>query len=59
MTPTVFQSLAARIQAAASLADLAAREAQCTRHYQAGTITAQELAKLDSLCSKKYASLTP
>ena len=54
---TTYQSLHKRIQAATTKADLRAFDKRITRHYDNGTITAKELAKLDCLIMEKLANL--
>jgi len=44
---TTYAALSNRIRTATTREELAAREAQCTRHYHSGTITTRELARLD------------
>jgi len=44
---TTYAALSNRIRIATTREELAAKEAQCTRHYHAGTITTRELARLD------------
>lgn len=44
---TTYTALSNRIRAAESRQELAKREEQITRHYNAGTITAAELSSLD------------
>ena len=52
---TTYQSLHKRIQAATTKADLRAFDKRITRHYNNGTITANELAKLDAIIMDKIA----
>jgi hypothetical protein len=51
---TTYQALSQRIRATANLQELATREDQCTRHYEAGTITVNELSRLDNLITDKF-----
>jgi len=51
---TTYQALANIIRGAYTSAELDAAEARCTRHYELGTITATELAKLDSMICEKF-----
>jgi hypothetical protein len=51
---TTYQALSQRIRAAANLQELTTRENQCTRHYNLGTITVNELSRLDNLITDKY-----
>lgn len=44
---TTYTALSNRIRAAETRQELAKREEQITRHYNAGTITAAELSRLD------------
>jgi hypothetical protein len=44
---TTYTALANRIRAAETRQELAKREEQITRHFNAGTITAAELSRLD------------
>jgi hypothetical protein len=44
---TTYATLSHRIRTAETRQDLAKREEQITRHYNAGTITAAELSRLD------------
>jgi len=46
---TTYAALSNRICTATTREELAAREAQITRHYHAGTITTRELARLDGI----------
>jgi hypothetical protein len=46
---TTYAALSNRIRIATTREELTAREAQCTRHYHAGTITTRELARLDGI----------
>lgn len=52
-----FQALSGRIKAATTRQELSQREAQITRHYDAGTIDAKELRKLDVLIMQRVAIL--
>jgi hypothetical protein len=51
---TTYQALANIIRGACTHAELDAAEARCTRHYELGTISATELAKLDSAACEKF-----
>ena len=51
---TTYQALSQRIFATKNLDQLTMREAQCSRHYEAGTITTFELSRLDNLITDKY-----
>jgi len=51
---TTYQALANFIRGAYTHAELDAAEARCTRHYDLGTISATELAKLDSITCEKF-----
>jgi hypothetical protein len=51
---TTYQALSQRIRGAANLQELATREDQCTRHYNLGTITVNELSRLDNLITDKF-----
>ena len=44
---TTYATLSNRIRAAKTRQELAKREEQVTRHFNAGTITAAELSRLD------------
>jgi hypothetical protein len=46
---TTYAALSNRIRTATTREELAAREAQCTRHYHAGTVTAREFSRLDGI----------
>jgi hypothetical protein len=46
---TTYAALSNRIRAASTRSELSTREAQCVRHYEAGTLTASELARLDGI----------
>lgn len=52
---TTYKALSQRIRAATSREELAAREVQCVKHYEAGTITATELARLDCMIMERIA----
>ena len=54
---TTYTALSQRIRAAVSTADLEALEKRCDRHYEAGTITPRELARLDGLIMERIALL--
>lgn len=54
---STYSALAARIRAAGDRAALARCEAQYTRHYNAGTITASELSRLDTLAMGRGAEI--
>ena len=56
-TMTTYAALSQRIRAAVSTADLEALEKRCDRHYEAGTITPGELARLDGLIMERIALL--
>jgi hypothetical protein len=56
-TGNTYATLAARIRAAQDHAALARCEAQYTRHYDAGTIPAAELSRLDVLAMERRAAL--
>ena len=51
---TTYESLSQRIFATKNLDQLAMREAQCSRHYENGSITAFELLRLDNLIAGKF-----
>ena len=51
---TTYQALSHRVRATANIDELATREDQCTRHYNLGTITVNELSRLDNLITDKY-----
>jgi hypothetical protein len=51
---TTYQALAQRIRGAANLQELTTREDQCTRNYNLGTITVNELSRLDNLITDKF-----
>jgi hypothetical protein len=51
---TTYQALSRRIRGAANLQELTTREYQCTRHYNLGTITVNELSRLDNLITDKF-----
>jgi len=46
---TTYTALSNRIRSATTREELTAKEAQITRHYHAGTITAAELSRLDRI----------
>jgi hypothetical protein len=46
---TTYSALSNRIRSANTREELTAKEAQITRHYHAGTITAAELSRLDRI----------
>jgi len=46
---TTYATLSNRIRTATTREELTDREAQCTRHYHAGTITAREFSRLDGI----------
>ena len=50
---TTYTALSNRIRAAETRQELAKREEQITRHYNAGTITAAELSRLDGKIMKR------
>ena len=52
-----YQALAQKTRNAATLAEIHAAEAQQTRHYNNGTITEKELARLDRIAMDKFAEL--
>ena len=56
-TMTTYTALSQRIRAAVSTADLEALEKRCDRHYEAGTITPRELARLDGMIMDRIALL--
>jgi len=51
---TTYQALANIIRGAYTRAELDTAEERCTRHYNNGTITAKELARLDSIACEKF-----
>jgi hypothetical protein len=51
---TTSQTLAQMIREATTRAELDALDARCTRHYNLGTISANELAKLDGMICEKF-----
>jgi len=53
---TTSQTLAHMIRKATTRAELDALDARCTRHYNNGTITANELARLDCMIMDKIAT---
>ena len=46
---TTYTALSKRIRSATTRQELAKREEQIVRHYNAGTITAAELSRLDGI----------
>jgi hypothetical protein len=46
---TTYAALSNRIRTATTREELVKREAQITRHYHAGTITAREFSRLDGI----------
>ena len=53
---TTSQTLAKMIRKAITRAELDALDARCTRHYEIGTISAKELARLDCMIMDKIAT---
>lgn len=51
---TTSQTLAKMIREATTLAELDALDARCTRHYNLGTIAANELERLDCMACEKF-----
>lgn len=51
---TTSQALAKMISEATTRAELDAAEKRCTMHYDIGTISANELAKLDGMICEKF-----
>lgn len=54
---TTYKTLSTRIRNAATIAELRDREEQITRHYNNGTISVNELSRLDSLVMERIAKL--
>lgn len=54
---TTYQALADKTRNAATLAEIHTAEAQHTKHYNNGTITEKELARLDRIAMDKFAEL--
>jgi hypothetical protein len=50
---TTYAALSDRIRSATTREELTAKEAQITRHYHAGTITATELSRLDGIIMER------
>lgn len=50
---TTYTELSHRIRTAKTRQELARREEQITRHYNAGTITASELSRLDGIIMER------
>jgi hypothetical protein len=50
---TNYATLSNRIRSATTREELTAKEAQITRHYHAGTITAAELSRLDGIIMER------
>ncbi len=57
MKPTPYKTLLNRIKSA-NRAELERLESRITRHYEAGTITASELSRLDGKIMHKLAVLS-
>jgi hypothetical protein len=56
-TSDTFRELSRRIQATTNGMSLDILETRCTRHYNNGTITAAQLAKLDGMIQLRLARL--
>lgn len=54
---STYTALAERIRQATTQEELDKREAQYTRHYNAGLLTVSELSRLDGLAMDKFAEL--
>ena len=54
---TNYEAFIERIKAVTNLEELATLEARYTRHYELGTITAEELALIDSMAGGRFAAL--